>query len=236
MLRRAAQSLRQACSSHTAAAWKVLETNTAIKNIHTKPFLRQAAEETSSSSTAGAAGAVGRNAASASASVKTAPQPSQQQPQGLAAVPNLIKALGFGGIIPFWAFSPAVAPHLPFLDLLGDTVIQNAGLLQVGYGATIISFLGGVHWGLAMTSLTPMKLTGQRYVWSVMPCLTAWPTLAMPVQHAAAMQSVLLGFVYLVDRGWFKKGGLPPWYMAMRLPLTVGAVAGLAMTAVAAES
>jgi hypothetical protein len=194
-----------------------LEANISIKEIHTKSLLRQAAEESSTY---------------AAAAVKS-PQPPQQQ--GLASVPYLIKALGFGGIIPFWAFSPAVAPYLP-LDLFGDAVVQNAGLLQVGYGATIISFLGGVHWGLAMTSLTPLKLTGQRYVWSVMPCLTAWPTLAMPLEHAASMQSLLLVFVYLVDRGWFKKGGLPPWYMAMRLPLTVGAVAGLAMTAVAAES
>jgi len=212
MLRRAAQSLRQACSSQTTAIWRGLESNLAIKEIHTNVFLRQAAKEISSAA--------------------AAPQPPQQQ--GLASVPFLIKALGFGGIIPFWAFSPAVAPHL-HLDLLGDAVLQNSGLLQVGYGATIISFLGGVHWGLAMTSLTPLKLTGQRYVWSVIPCLTAWPTLAMPVEHAASMQSVLLVFVYLVDRGWFKKGGLPPWYIAMRLPMTVGAVAGLAMTAVSAE-
>jgi hypothetical protein len=217
MLRRAAQSLRQACSSHTTAAWKELETNVSIKSIHTKPFLRQAAEETTSATAAAA---------------KTAQQ--QQQPQGLAAVPNLIKALGFGGIIPFWAFSPAIAPHLP-LDLLGDTVVQNSGLLQIGYGATILSFLGGCHWGLAMTSLTPLKLTGQRYVWSVMPCLFAWPTVTMPVEQAAAIQSVLLAFVYLVDRGWFKRGGFPAWYMALRLPLTVGAIAGLSLTAVSVE-
>ena len=209
MLRRTAQSLRQACSTHTTTIWKELEANVASKGIHTKPFLRHAAEET------------------AATAAKT--------PQGLAAVPTLIKALGFGGIIPFWAFSSPIAPHLP-LDLLGDAVHQNAGTLQIGYGATIISFLGGVHWGLAMTSLTPLKLTGQRYVWSVLPCLTAWPTLAMPVEHAAAMQSVLLGFVYLVDRGWFNKGGFPPWYMAMRLPLTIGAVAGLAMTAVSGDT
>lgn len=25
--------------------------------------------------------------------------------------------------------------------------------LQIGYGATILSFLGGVHWGLAMTNV-----------------------------------------------------------------------------------
>lgn len=29
-------------------------------------------------------------------------------------------------------------------------LVANAGLLQVAYGATIASFLGGVHWGTAM--------------------------------------------------------------------------------------
>ena len=210
MLRRAAQNLRQACGAQSNAAWKELEITT-FKRIHSQTPLRQAAEEVASS----------------------APSSSPpSSPQGLAAVPTLIKALGFGGVLPFFAFSPVVAPHLP-LDLLGDAVAHNPGLLQVAYGATIISFLGGVHWGLAMTSLTPLKLTGQRYIWSVLPCLTAWPTVAMPTGQAAGCQAALLGLVYLVDRGWFKRGGLPPWYIAMRLPLTVLAAAGLAMTAVA---
>lgn len=57
------------------------------------------------------------------------------------------------GALPFWVFSPAVAPLLP-LDLVVDpALLANPGLLQVGYGATILSFLGGVHWGLAMTNV-----------------------------------------------------------------------------------
>jgi hypothetical protein len=36
--------------------------------------------------------------------------------------------------------------------------------------------------------------------------------------------------VYVVDRSWAKKGLLPPWYMKMRLPLTLLAAGGLALT------
>lgn len=150
--------------------------------------------------------------------------------QGLRSVPTLVKALGFGGALPFWAFSPAVAPSLP-LDLLDASLITNAGLLQVGYGATIISFLGGVHWGLAMTSITPVTMMGQRYLWSVLPCLMAWPTVAMPIGQGAGIQAALLGLVYVVDAGWARRGSLPPWYMSLRLPLTVLAASGLALTA-----
>lgn len=150
--------------------------------------------------------------------------------QGLKSVPMLVKVLGFGGALPFWACSPTVAASLPFLNALDPAIISHAGVLQIGYGATIISFLGGVHWGLAMTSLTPLKMTGQRYMWSVLPCLMAWPTVAMPLPQAASIQAALLGVLYMVDRGWAGRGGLPPWYMSLRLPLTVLAAGGLAVT------
>lgn len=32
------------------------------------------------------------------------------------------------------------------------------------------------------------KMAEQRFLWSVLPCLMAWPTVAMPVPHAAGLQ------------------------------------------------
>ena len=51
------------------------------------------------------------------------------------------------GVIPFIALAPPVAASLP---LIPAELVQNAALLQVAYGASIASFLGGVHWALAM--------------------------------------------------------------------------------------
>ena len=68
----------------------------------------------------------------------------QQPPQ--QRVPSEA-ARGDPGVIPFIAFSPAVAAALP----LPADLVQNAALLQLGYGASIASFLGGVHWGMAMS-------------------------------------------------------------------------------------
>ena len=53
----------------------------------------------------------------------------------------------YAGVIPFIALSPPVAASLP---LLPADLIQNAALLQVAYGASIASFLGGIHWAMAM--------------------------------------------------------------------------------------
>lgn len=153
----------------------------------------------------------------------------KQQQNATPAIPTQAMGLGFLGALPFWVFSPAVANSIPMLDAI--VRLEDCGMLQVSYGATILSFLGGVHWGLAMTTLTPMPYTSSRYLWSVLPCLAAFPTLIMPIQEAAGVQAALLGFVYMSDRSWAKRGGLPPWYINLRTPLTVLAASGLTMTA-----
>ena len=50
------------------------------------------------------------------------------------------------GVIPFLALSPPIAASLP----LPADLVQHAALLQVAYGANIASFLGGIHWAMAM--------------------------------------------------------------------------------------
>jgi hypothetical protein len=51
------------------------------------------------------------------------------------------------GAIPFIALSPPVASAIPFMPA---ALVANASLLQIGYGASIASFLGGIHWAMAM--------------------------------------------------------------------------------------
>lgn len=83
-----------------------------------------------------------------------------------------------------------------------------------------------------MTTLTPMKYTAERYLWSVCPCLLAFPTTILPLPQAAAIQAALVGVVYMTDRSWSKRGGLPPWYMkTLRGPLSFLAGSGLLLTA-----
>ncbi len=152
---------------------------------------------------------------------------------GFGSIPAQAKSLGLLGVLPFWMLSPPVVSHLPIIQAALGISASDCATLQLSYGATILSFLGGVHWGLAMTSLTPLKATGERYIWSVVPCLAGFPTLVIPSEQAAAVQAALLGVVYVADRSWARRGGLPPWYMTLRGPLTVLAASGLAMTAVA---
>jgi len=52
------------------------------------------------------------------------------------------KALGYAGLIPFVVFSIGCWIPLPY--------VTNAPYILITYGAVILSFMGAVHWGVAM--------------------------------------------------------------------------------------
>lgn len=54
---------------------------------------------------------------------------------------------------------------------------------QMCYGVVIVTFLGAVHWGVAMamplTSPVAYRLANEAFVWSVIPSVMAWPVALM---------------------------------------------------------
>lgn len=137
-------------------------------------------------------------------------------------LPKHVAWLGYGGL-------------LPFVGLLMLTVVDprrapawSDGL--VGYGAVILSFVGALHWGVAM-SASGLDPTQRRraFVWSVVPALLAWPATVLAGSEASLI--LVLGFaLHLVqDRRLAGPAELPPWYLPLRWRLTV--VAGLCLLA-----
>ena len=140
----------------------------------------------------------------------------------LRLVPHSVLLLGFSGALPFvlasllaWAGPPSSPLALRSLAI---------------YGAVILSFMGGVHWGLAMAQ---GQLSLRRLGVSVLPALVAWPAaLAGGVAGLlvlAAAFAVLLAYDVTVVR----KGLAPDWYPALRLPLTLVVIISLLMGALA---
>ena len=80
------------------------------------------------------------------------------------------KVLGYAGLIPFVVFSIGAWVPLPYVD--------NAVPILVAYAAVILSFMGAVHWGVALSS--PSRDRSKYYIASVVPALTAWLALLMP--------------------------------------------------------
>lgn len=121
------------------------------------------------------------------------------------------RRLGLGGLIPFvglaaalWVLQPADWPLLP------------AALL--GYGATIASFLGAIHWGLAMRS-GPVQ-TRASLLWGVVPCLLAWLTLLLAPAPGLLLIAALLWACLAVDRTLYRRYRLQAW-LPLRWRLTV---------------
>lgn len=140
--------------------------------------------------------------------------------------PHLVNWLGYGGLVPFVFFAVAtcVAP--------GYLVFYERALLT--YGAVILSFVGALHWGFAMT-LQRLSTTQrqQAYAWSVVPALLAWLALLLePATWASFL--VVAGFLgnYWRDVCLARLATLPNWYLPLRLRLTaVACVCLLALPA-----
>ncbi|GAQ83250.1 hypothetical protein KFL_001410080 [Klebsormidium nitens] len=147
----------------------------------------------------------------------------------LQDVPLVPLLLGFAGATPFVALAPPVAPLLP----LPEDMHKRRADWQAAYGAVIASFLGGVHWGLAMAehghraSMASFSISTLRYTWGVIPSLLAWPALLLPPAGKFAALSGILTLSFLVDAGFAQLKLLPKWYMPLRVSLTVLAVGSL---------
>jgi len=128
------------------------------------------------------------------------------------------KALGYAGLIPFLVFSIGCWVPLPY--------VANAPFILTTYGAVILSFMGAVHWGVAMARQDQHR--DNYFIASIIPALIAWAALLLT--QAMALVILLVGFIglYVYDRSVEKAQALPGWYIPMRTRLTAVVVLCLA--------
>lgn len=119
--------------------------------------------------------------------------------QVAAPIPAIASRLGHAGLLPFvlgaalvWIVWPDVQPYV------------SASLSA--YAAVVVSFLGAVHWGLAMRGGEP-----RRFVWSVVPVPVAAVAVMMPPSSGLVIHGVMLVACYLVDRRVYPALGLDGW-------------------------
>lgn len=133
------------------------------------------------------------------------------------ALPRTVAWLGYGGLLLFLVLTPA-----SLLDHHHGAVWSDA---LYAYGAIILSFVGALHWGLAM-SLAELseRQRSAWFTWSVVPALIAWPAVLLSPPLAAPL--LVFGFIahYLQDRRLVRQATLPGWYLPLRLRLSSVAV------------
>lgn len=137
-------------------------------------------------------------------------------------VPAAARLLGLSGLIPFAGLALLIwiAPGEPMPIRLA-----------AGYGAVILSFMGGCRWGFAAAGLGKGP-TYRLLALSVAPSLYAWIALELPGPFA--FFALALGFILLLsaDLSLSRQGGAPAWWPQLRWPLSIGAAASMAVAGV----
>jgi hypothetical protein len=141
------------------------------------------------------------------------------------AMPVSALLLGAAGLIPF--FGLAVWQGRVSDELLADRLI----LAYVFYAASILSFLGGIGWGLAMSEQDPMQ-RGLSFSISTLPSLVGWAAAFINVQNLAFSLGILSA-AFILQGIWdyylVQTQRAPRWFAKMRLGLTIAVIASMAI-------
>jgi hypothetical protein len=140
--------------------------------------------------------------------------------------PEIIaRSLTFAGAIPFVVGAMGVTHLIPD----GWFGIQPEALLA-SYGAVILSFLAGSHWGLHVAS--PDRFDARLLLSSNVIAVSAWLALLLfPGNFPLTLSVLIAGFVVQlwIDRALWRSSRLASWYFRMRVKVTVVVIACLSI-------
>jgi len=153
----------------------------------------------------------------------------------------LVLLLGLLGLIPF-----LVCAYLACA--WNDPAEGRAMIALIAYGAVILSFLGGVHWGFALAeqpgalaalpvSAAEKSAETARIGLGVVPSLLGWIAVLVAVlvpAPAIALCVLIAGFIaaMVAEHGAHRRGWMPRRYLWLRWVLTIVTVAVLITTVV----
>ncbi|MDB5545037.1 MAG: hypothetical protein JWO64_2186 [Hyphomicrobiales bacterium] len=150
---------------------------------------------------------------------QTEPTPQSSQ------IPVSALLLGVAGLIPF--FGLAIWQGVTGDELLSERLMMGF----VFYAASILSFLGGVGWGLAMSESDPVQ-RGLAFGVSTVPSLIAWAAAFINVQNLGFALTIL-GAAFLLQAAWdwhlTQLGRAPGWFAKLRIGLTIAVICAIAL-------
>lgn len=132
------------------------------------------------------------------------------------------RVLTLAGAIPF----AALAISLWIAPAAYRTDTSNA---LIAYAALILSFLGGIQWGVAVT-LADAAPKSARTMWllAVVPALLAWAMLLVPGNNARVIVAIcLFAFVWVIDALLHLQKLIPDWFFRLRTVITLIVITSL---------
>lgn len=148
-----------------------------------------------------------------------------------------MNTLGYAGLIPFIGLAILTGIYS------GTETASRLAQYNLIYALCIVSFLGAVHWGLAISlsnNEQPVYLAGldqaefetRSFIWGVTPSLLAWVAGAFsPPGTTLWILALILALVWVVDQRFLRPMKAFDSYLKLRNHLTLGAIVGLLITA-----
>jgi hypothetical protein len=128
--------------------------------------------------------------------------------------------LGLAGVIPFAAGALG--------SFWAGAIGGFATTALLAYGAVILSFLGGIHWGLAIGQGDP----SYRHLGvGVVPSLVGWVALLLGAAAGLLLLAAAFVAVLGLDVQLTRDGTAPAWFPRLRTALTAAAVVCLLLAA-----
>ena len=129
--------------------------------------------------------------------------------------------LGYLGTIPFISLAviSLLARFLPATPAASDLAASALHL----YGAIILSFLGGLHWGRIACNPDIKPSDKWFLIYSVIPSLMGWSSYLLSDIWQDAASVLIAGFIisFVIDIRFIKLGAWQSWMKPLRTNLTL---------------
>src|SRR4051794_34884824 len=143
------------------------------------------------------------------------------------SLPRPAQWLGLAGLLPF--LGSALLSWTASGDWRGVALYSLAA-----YGAVILSFLGAVHWGMALRApAAEAAAMAPRLGLGVVPSLVGWVALLLPPLPGLSLLALGILGTAAVETAAARRGLVPPAYLRLRWILSLGAALCLAIGAAA---
>ena len=131
--------------------------------------------------------------------------------------------VGYGVLVPLVAMAMVVVMTYP------ANGVANVLKVEITYGAALLSFLGGIRWGIAlMAGAEHLHFRPLAAVTLILPL--AWVTIFMQPPVALAMLMAGYLVVALGERAGGETTPVPLWYHALLKPFTILVEVALGLT------
>jgi len=135
------------------------------------------------------------------------------------SLPTIAMLLGIAGLIPFFVCGLGALAAVP-------TQSERSLLALIAYGAVVLGFLGGVHWGFGLdaSGSPPADVQRARFGLGVLPPLAGWVALLVTFlgYGRTALVVLVVGFILttVTEARASRRGFMPKGYMGLRWVLS----------------